>query len=172
MWTVTVCICLVSWSILSVLYQFSFPSMRTVKRFDYAGLIPRWTFFAPNPASSDHDVYYRDLLDNDRLTPWQPLLVRRRRVILSLLINLDKRRQKAFSDFVRSLSRRRRAIIGEDPSMQLTIPYIAVLNYLSKPAVYHNPETVACQFAIVQSFGFVTDREPRVVMQSGLHGLH
>ncbi|MBV9823859.1 MAG: hypothetical protein JO144_16635 [Actinobacteria bacterium] len=154
-----------------MLYQFSFAFMRKVKRFDYAGLIPRWTFFAPNPASSDHDVYYRDLLDNDRLTPWRPLLLRQKHAMLPLLINLDKRRQKAFSDFVRSLSRRKRTITGEDPSLQLTIPYIAILKYLSESSVYHDPQTVACQFAIVQSFGFVTDRDPRVVMQSGLHRL-
>lgn len=133
-------------------------------------MVPRWTFFAPNPASSDYHLLYRDRLADGRLTEWRRALARRPKSVLVMLLNPQKRRQKAISDFGRSFNRSNRRARGSVRALQLSMSYIALLHYVAHAAP-HADGAVETQFAVVQTFGFLPERERRVVMHSALHAL-
>ncbi|MFB9314021.1 hypothetical protein [Nocardioides plantarum] len=166
----TVAVTFSVWLIVSALNQFQMPAVKKLKRKDYFGLIPRWTFFAPNPARSDYHLYYRDQLPGGSLTPWSELNSPGERRLIVSVWNPGKRRQKAISDFMRSLSRTYRNLGSDPETLQLSLPYIGLLHYVSN-ADGHASEAVATQFAVLQTFGFHTTRAPRTVLHSGLHGL-
>jgi hypothetical protein len=41
-----------------------------VRRLDVLGVVPAWTFFAPNPGVTDTVILVRDLLEDDTWSPW------------------------------------------------------------------------------------------------------
>jgi hypothetical protein len=59
-----VCAAFFAWFSLSVLHQVRLFSSK-MGRFDPLGLLPRWTFFAPNPGIYDYHIVYREVNDGD-----------------------------------------------------------------------------------------------------------
>jgi hypothetical protein len=168
-YAVAVLLALSAWLVLSVLYQLRLGWVVRVKEHDWFGLIPRWAFFAPRPATSDYRVLYRDRLSDERLTEWREALVCGERGAWSVVWNPQKRKQKAVSDFLRSMTRAFRKNGGDAASLQQNLGYIGLLQLASRAA--HDPASEATQFAIWQTYGFFSLRPARLVMHSRFHGL-
>jgi hypothetical protein len=104
------------WFVFSVLGQLDAISqklgrrLRWVRTWDYLGLVPKWTFFAPRPATGDVALLYRDRLANGAITPWTEVLRPSSRELWNVLWNPDKRERKALIDWKRGLWARARRL--------------------------------------------------------------
>ncbi|WP_039737341.1 hypothetical protein [Saccharomonospora halophila] len=136
-------------------------------------LIPDWRFFAPNPGIHDHHLLLRDRLTDDSLTEFREVSRVRERTLLQALWHPHRRAEKTIFDSVAELLRyvgqhgegRR----GPDPSLQLSVPYLTLLAYVT--AREHHPDAVRTQFLIAISGGYETEDEPTMVFLSEWHAL-
>jgi len=108
------------WLALSIANQFRTTALPIN---DVLNLIPKWTFFAPNPGQHDYHVVYRDYDGQDQpLSVWCELLVHQRRPISTAFWNPDKRYRKAIIDCCQSI------VQDKVENAPLTIPYLLLLN--------------------------------------------
>ena len=94
------------------------------------GLIPIWTFFAPNPGMTDYYLLYRDRLPDGSLDNWRKVDLKKSENGLRLALwNPTKRKHKALTDMVSALTRvaNHRAI----EALIVTVPYILILNFIT-----------------------------------------
>ena len=153
---------LTGWLLLSALAQLPWSWCRFVRRWDVFGLIPSFSFFAPNPVSSDCHLLYRHLLSDGSFTGWTEAFLWRP-VSLRFLWNPDRRAEKSISDATTSLVRRTDAL-----SVRFSVPYLLLLNYVS--ALPRSIDTVGVQFALMGSFEH-SDGEPFARFISDTHPL-
>jgi hypothetical protein len=128
-------------------------------------LIPSWSFFAPNPAKSDHALLYRDLYDSGEISPWREVISSQLRHLRTSVWNPDGRPKKALSDATSSLMRLARRHNGADTSMVLSVPYLLLLNRIS--CIPSGPGVTNRQFLIVRYS--VKQPQPEVVLLSNMH---
>lgn len=133
-----------------------------LKRHDRFGLIPMWTFFAPNPGTTDARLLWREARSDGGVSPWRepdPPRISWTRG----LWNPAQRTRKVIRDAAVALMEMDRAA-PEDLRTQLTVPYLLLLHYVSvQPA---SPNAIARQFVLVDSSGDHTPRgtiEPLIV---------
>lgn len=156
------------WLLLSAVVQFQGRRIDAIHRFDPFRLLPKWTFFAPNPGSTDYHLVYRDFT-GDAATPWRELPVIVPNSGWRWLWNPRKRVSKALTDCTQNI-----LDIGREPEIKpdvlpFALPYIAVLNAVaSLPA---SEDVEARQFAIVETEGYVADGPPQVLIASAVHPL-
>jgi hypothetical protein len=142
--------------------------------YDICGLIPIWTFFAPNPGDTDVHLLFRDREASGRTTDWRevPLTGRRR---MTDLWNPRRRINKALVDLIYDLTRPdpEQAPATPQPLSKrrvLSFPYILVLNYVSRlPGDFGATER---QFALARSPGLRGRSRPDVVLVSAFHELN
>jgi hypothetical protein len=154
------------WLLLTLLYQFR-PFSRVIGRYDVLRLLPRWTFFAPNPATWDWHVALRDRLQDGTYSEWVEVKVAGPRCALDAIWHPAKRARKILSDASQALvlmqarGECRRAI-------QLSLPYLLILNHcITQPASPQKNE-VYRQFALVKT-ARRTNRKLRLVFVSDFH---
>jgi hypothetical protein len=159
---------LVAWFFLSVLNQFFRGTwLRWILQYDHFALIPRWTFFAPNPGVVDWNILYRDRSIDGTLTVWyevSPIQYGKWRS----LWNPDKSIQKGISDMCQTLL----FLVRTQHSKQgllLQVPYIALLIYVCRQS--RDPTTESRQFMIVQTDGYYRSTKPHVLFISAFHNL-
>lgn len=155
----------VAWLILTVLNQFNFDFNIHFRRHDHGHLIPRWTFFAPNPGTADYHIVYRDLdADGAPCGGWieVPIPIRSS---LALVWNPQKRSRKVVTDMSQSLLRIARV---NELSATVSIPYLAMLQLVVTHAP-PQPNGTQRQFAIVQTFGREPTSQPVLIYRSALH---
>lgn len=58
------------WLLISIVWQFQFKSLTAIKEFDFIGIFPNWTFFAPNPGTSDYHIVYRLAQNETIISEW------------------------------------------------------------------------------------------------------
>ena len=111
------------------------------------GLLPRWTFFAPVPATSNLYLLYRDIYPNGAGTPWRVLHgMERGRSLFTFAWNPDKRLRKALHDLITSFASQ---LVGTRPEMaKLSRPYLLILHHVS--SLPRLPGPVATQFLIME----------------------
>jgi hypothetical protein len=155
------------WFLLSVLGQFDARVVSRIRSHDHFSLIPRWTFFAPRPGVTDYHLVYQTFL-NDQPGPWREEVLADPRTFVGALWNPQKRNRKALVDSVRAFVRMGR---GLEPDalwrLQYTIPYIAVLSYLTDITA-SEPRT-HLRFMILESDGYYAERAPRLLFRSTRH---
>ena len=154
------------WFILTVLNQYRRGMLiGRIKRHDPFGLIPTWTFFAPRPGTTDHNVLYRDRLSDGSYSPWREVLPPGTGMI-RLLWNPAKRSRKAVGDSCQQVVR----LIGRRIGKRLLtqVPYLTLLNYVCQQPGAELAE--ARQFAIVRTYGY-RPKSPEILMISNLHQL-
>jgi hypothetical protein len=83
------------WLLLTICNQFNLRWMRLIRRFDLMMLIPRWSFFAPNPGLSDFHLSVRTFDADGVASPWEEIDGIAQRALRSALWNPDKRVTKA-----------------------------------------------------------------------------
>src|SRR5262249_47688071 len=100
--TVAVGMCLGAWLLLTVVAQV--PRLgdlmyRRVALGRWAGLIPSWSFFAPNPANRDFALFYRERYQSGDLSPWREVGSScSRKTLLVAVWNPGSRPKKAITD--------------------------------------------------------------------------
>jgi hypothetical protein len=165
----TICILiLTAWLIISLLSQLQVKLVAPLKAHDVFSLIPNWSFFAPRPGTSDYHLVYRDLGADGEWGKWREIPLAERRTLMGAIWNPQKRRTKTLSDVVRGLIRLAHDRVLNDFS--LTLPYLSILNYISA-----FPRSSAClqtQFMILQSEGFLDERDPAFLFLSNAHNLY
>jgi hypothetical protein len=154
---------LLVWLAASVIGQFPGRWNEALRARDAFGLIPSWSFFAPNPARSDCHLVYRHVLDDGGVTEWTEAFVWRSTWTRAIW-NPDRRVEKAISDANSHLARRK-----DVGGVHWSTPYLLLLNYVSglpAPA-----DAVAVQFALLGSFGYDADAAPFARFLSDAHPL-
>ncbi|HET7038143.1 MAG TPA: hypothetical protein VFI42_20890 [Thermomicrobiaceae bacterium] len=156
---------LLLWLLLSAVCQLKLPLVSVIRRRDVFSLIPNWSFFAPRPGTNDYHLLFRDCDEVGEFRLWQEIPLADSRTLWGAIWNPQKRNKKALSDTVRSLLQ-----ISTSPSpgsVYLTIPYLATLNYIS--SLPRARSSVATQFMILQSDGFISAQDPQLVFISNVH---
>lgn len=156
------------WFLVSVLVQFVPPRWDAkLRKYDLFSLLPRWTFFAPNPGTTDFHLLYRDRLENGSFGLWKEIPLTEKRTWWKAVWNPEKRNSKLLTDAVRGLMR----IAGmySAKGYKTTMPYLVILNFVSSLPRWNLSD--GTQFLIMESFGFYSDRTPRAVFRSEIHRL-
>jgi len=158
---------LASWWCVSALNQVhSGAWMWRLRRHIPLGLIPLWTFFAPNPARADPRLVWREEFDGS----WEgarELHFGFAPIGSRWLFNPQLILNKAIADLVRSLLILDTSDQGR--SLLLSPPYLTLLNMvLSQP---RRPRCSGIQFAIVRTSGAATARQLETIFLSEVHSL-
>ena len=156
-------ILLLAWLAASVIGQFPGRLNDRLRTADAFGLIPSWSFFAPNPARSDCHLVYRHILRGGVVTEWSEAFVWRP-TWARWVWNPDRRVEKAISDASSHLSRRK-----DLDGVQWTTPYLLLLNYVS--GLPRSDDAMAVQYALLGSFGYNIGTAPFVRFVSDAHPL-
>ena len=157
-----------AWLAATVVNQFSPGWWARVKERDHFALVPKWTFFAPNPARTDFHLFYRDVLDGDAVGEWCEIpFVPPRTPALRGVWHPAKRQKKVFIDAVRAIVEFAGKIDGEPYAVKVSIPYLILLNYVA--ALPRGPEVRGRQFMVSETYGWFAGREPRLVFRSDAH---
>ncbi len=156
------------WFIVSVFGQFEKSKINQFFRgVDHFSLIPSWTFFGPNPGTTDYHLLFRDQFDEDSKSNWREIKLSDGWTWYIWLWNPNKRKQKVLSDAVASLITISKKM--ELTGLKTTIPYLIVLNYVSH--LERSPLSRQTQFMIMESQGHISDTKPQVLFLSEKHNL-
>lgn len=167
---IVVVIIYVVWGAATIANQFHSWCPMWLRALDIFGLIPVWTFFAPNPGMTDYYLLYRDRLPDGSFDNWKKIELKGSENGFRLALwNPTKRKHKALSDLVCSLI----AVVNHRgvEAVFVSVPYILILNFItSRP---HSLGTDCTQFMVLEHSGFSGEQErSRVLMMSGIHRLH
>lgn len=144
--------------------------VHSLKWRDYCGLIPSWSFFAPEPPIADYRVLYRDWVDDASFTPWQEMPPPRTSHAPSIW-NPYMRRGKAILDMCARIDQLagRGTIHPPSPALFTSIPYRAVLRQvIDQPRSLRSDHR---QFMIAVTTAPRAPTGPEVVFLSPLHAL-
>jgi hypothetical protein len=157
------------WFGLCVATQLPQDVFQRVRRWDLFHLLPRWSFFAPRPLTSDYHFLYRDSLTDGTHTDWTEVQFSPpRSSLLACLWNPEKRQAKAFCDLVADLMQHQR-IHHDEASIQLAVPYLTLLNYVTH--LPRSADWTHTQFLIMTSPGTLSTEAPTPLILSGVHQL-
>ena len=165
--TIIIGLILLIWFLVSAVCQYQNQITAKLRSFDVFSLIPCWTFFAPNPGTSDYHLLYRDRYEDGAFTSFKEVSLISRISIVGAIWNPEKRNQKILSDAVRSL-----AMLVSDLNIneiQVTIPYLLILNHITNLERSDNVDVT--QFVIAISYGYISLNEPKIFMASKLHSI-
>ncbi len=162
------------WFLLSVISQFDHTVVDRMRRHDCFGLIPIWTFFAPNPGQTDYHLIYRDKV-RDEQGSWTEVPMVHTRTMWHFLWNPHKRVNKVSSDVVSGIAgvvahhqelgtpaeRIREALV-------LSLPYLILLSLVTRQDK-RGESALSRQFAVAETYGFTKARGPAVLLCSLFH---
>jgi hypothetical protein len=157
------------WLVLTVVTQFHGSAVDWVQRWDTFRLLPKWTFFAPNPGSTDYYLVYREVR-GDSISAWRELPFHTSRSPWRWFWYPEKRFSKAITDCTQGIldvARNDRTRVEE--LLPFTLPYLAILNVVS--AIRPADGVDARQFAIVEKDGYLAQGPPRLLVASAFHPL-
>lgn len=157
-----------AWILITMLLQVDAGGrIRWLKYFDYFALIPVWTFFAPNPGTTDVHLLYRDRLSDGTVLSWRE--VPYGAGPLRAIWNPQKRLQKGLSDLGTGVQRYAAQHLDR-PELVLTHPgFIMLLNFVTQQP--HAPLAVFTQFAVARSYGRGAEMPADVMFLSTFHHL-
>ena len=156
-----------SWLLISAIAQFDTRFVERLRAHDHFSLIPRWTFFAPRPGVTDYHLMYQ-LFNDDIGLGWCEEELADARTLIGAVWNPQKRNKKALTDSVRAFTRMSASLDQETLwRLQHTIPYIAVLSYLSE--ITRSNDHTHIRFMILEADGFYSEQKPRLLFLSARH---
>ena len=166
---------LCAWGIATIFYQFRATS-DAVGRWNYFSLIPKWTFFAPRPKTTDYQLFYQDhCVGSDTMCdPVEIPLMPKGRVApaLRFIWNPCKRNTKAINDlttFITAYKAKHARLVAKDALvLELYVPYLVMLNYVSSHAPVPAPQ-YRRRFIVRKTFGLLRDDPPVRVLESNFH---
>lgn len=167
LWTAIVGVFLLLWLIGSVFHQFRLQWWNRIARFDQLNLLPRWTFFAPNPGRNDYHIVYRNWVDENP-GEWQEICTFTTGSLWRWIWNPSRYPSKAVSDLANALSRSIYFHRDEPRAVLLSDAYISILSWVmsQQPTL---PETSHRQFALIVTQGFGDNRQLELKYLSKVH---
>jgi hypothetical protein len=115
-------------------------------------------------------VLYRDKLRDGQVESWREEIIAIDRTLRQMVWHPRRRMEKAVFDAASELFR-----ISEHmkqvEQIQLTVPYLALLNFVTNP-VPHEPDASHVQFLLASSAGHEEGVEPRMLFLSEFHALN
>lgn len=165
-WSVCIAAIFAIWFLASIIHQFRFKWWHTFARFDVFNLLPRWTFFAPNPGRTDLHLVFRSLTDSHP-GPWIEVKSTRFNA-WRWVWNPTRYSNKVISDLVNNLHQIMYANKNYPRAIIFSGPYISLLNIVMHQPV---PDKTAThrQYAIVATQGFQEDRMIVIKYISEIH---
>jgi len=150
---------------LTLVYQYR-PAADAIARYDRFHLLPRWTFFAPRPASKDGHLIVRYELADGTMSRWENVEIKAPRGRFDPIWNPGKRARKVISDCINGLKLVQQRH-GSGPHLKFYIPYLTFLNLVCKLAK-GRADARKVQFAIVETSGR-SDRRIWIYFVSEMH---
>jgi hypothetical protein len=138
---------------------------RLVNGIAWPWVLPTWNFFAPTPGTSTFHLLYRDLAPDGRAGNWREVPLYPPRAWYRAVWNPQKTRSKAALDVAQELSQHLVAAREVSPALQLSMPYLTLLAYVS--AQQRAVAAKATQFLLLQN----THTESHMILLSGVHNL-
>jgi hypothetical protein len=132
---------LTAWFLATVVAQL--PRLKLTNSLSRVPLIPRWSFFAPTPGTSDVLLFYRNKLGSGTCTIWTEAY-RSRRGSFCWIWNPERRMRKALFDLSQAICR---TIQANGAHQVLTVSYLLVLSIVSSEP--HWPGARYVQFALI-----------------------
>jgi hypothetical protein len=154
------------WLVGTLVHQLDYPWAKGITGHDLFRLLPRWTFFAPNPGTSDYHLVFRERNGAGDVSPFLELPMHARGR-WAFAINPDKRVKKALMDFSIMLNQHCASDDYDENNIRLTFSYLGILNLLSRIPL--DPATNSIQFGVLVSDGFTEVAEPRLLLCSEFH---
>jgi hypothetical protein len=157
LYTLLVGILFAVWLLASLIHQFRFPWWQRLASYDRLRLLPRWTFFAPNPGRQDLHLLYRSW-ENGQSRSWQELEIAHSGHRWRWLWNPERYPNKALSDLVQGLLVNNASLSEQDTPrlVMLSGYYLSLLALvMEQPPAAPGSER---QFAIVATQGFDSNR--------------
>ena len=151
------------WLLLSAIAQIPSRAADRIKGWDVFGIIPSWSFFAPQPARTDPHLLYRHRCADGAISAWTEAFVWRP-VWHRCLWNPDRRAEKAISDASSYLQSRKEAL-----GVRFSVAYLLLLDYVGH--LPHPADAAEVQFALMGSWGPGAKGEPFVRFVSDTHPL-
>jgi hypothetical protein len=155
------------WFLLTMAAQVE-PIGRRLWPFDSFGLIPKWTFFAPNPGHFDYHVLYRvygSSCEAEPIGQWQQLRILTHGTVIPFLWHPRRRVTKSILDAVNGLIIAMRVFREQPDMLQLTTEYMLLLHLVVREA----PRDARVQFALVSTWGIDIPEAPQALFLSRFH---
>src|SRR5262249_31136977 len=116
-----------------------------------------------------YHLLYRDRTSDGKLSPWREVPGERPQRGIAAFWNPGRRHNKALVDVTLELARLGQAVGDRVEALALTVPYLAVLNFVSEaPRIDCDCET---QFLLMTSDRRRRGAKPEVLLVSALHPL-
>jgi hypothetical protein len=163
---VIVAIALAGWVVATLIVQLNVRFARKISKRDMFHLLPRWTFFAPNPGVTDYHLVFRRQDADGELSSFLELPLHRRSRY-AWLFNPDKRTKKALLDLAIMMEQVCNATTDSGGNIRLTFPYVALLNYFSHTTL--PPTTRAIQYCLLASQSATEHQPTRLIVCSDFH---
>ena len=154
------------WFLLTIAFQRNNPLSRLTTRFDRFTLIPKWSFFTPDPAASNYHFVYRSLDDETSVSPWLELNLSPRGILFPLW-NPRKRYREGMIELFQLLALS--SINHSAERLQFTAPYVILLDVARKRLGGSLSPKAFYQFALVETRGPSGASAPRVRFYSLTH---
>jgi hypothetical protein len=161
-----------SWLVLTLLFQLQLEGSKKwnwIPVLDIFSMVPRWTFFAPNPGQSDYHLLYRDIWLNGNTSNWKEVNIGYSDNYTTILWNPLKRKSKAIHDIFSQVIVEIKAKPDDLQRLKISLPYLMILNHVN--ALDHDIHTAKVQFMIMEAFGYNENKEPQIALLSDMHRL-
>lgn len=158
-----------TWFILTAIGQLDTSAAQRIRDWDVCMLVPSFKFFAPTPSVHDLHLLYRDRLPDGTVSRWHEVPMAKPPRVISPIWNPGRRYNKALFDTTQHLARHINENKLAPQAVMLSIPYLALLNFISAlPRPYFITTT---QFLVMRS-----DRarggEPQQFFLSSVHAVN
>ena len=154
------------WFLLTIAFQKNNRLSRLTTRFDRFTLVPRWSFFTPDPAASNYHFVYRSRDDTTSVGPWLEMNLSPRGILFPLW-NPRKRYREGMIELFQLLALASTNYSAE--RLQFTAPYIILLDVARKRLGGSLSSQAFYQFALVETRGPSEASVPRVRFYSLTH---
>ena len=138
------------WFLLTIAFQKNNGLRRLTTRFDRFNLVPRWSFFTPDPGASNYHFIYRSRDDETSVSPWLELNLSARGILFPIW-NPRKRYREGMIELFQLLALF--SINHPAERLQFTAPYIILLDAVRKRLGGSVSSHAFYQFALVETRG-------------------
>ncbi|CAN5195014.1 hypothetical protein BH09BAC6_BH09BAC6_08750 [soil metagenome] len=157
----------ITWFFATIINQFNYDWVSKIRERDILHLLPRWTFFAPNPGTSDYHILFRQMDNDNNVSEFYEFPIHGRKHFFSFLWNPKKRVKKTILDLSVDFSRLLNLEKINEDNIKLSFTYLVFLNFFS--SIKKDPDTKYIQFAVVVTKGYIQYEAPYLLICSEFH---
>lgn len=148
----------------TLLQQSANPRYSRFRTADPFGLLPMWSFFAPNPARHDMYILWRFFDTNGTPSEWRQLCDPADQKWYQVLFYPGRRHSKIIFDLVQDLQRS--LATGHEGTVTSDGAYIAIKNFTRRRAQRERRNETRFQLCAIKDAGFDEEEDPEVMFLS------